>query len=112
MKKIVAFIAAAMLGITAFAQQAEEILSKMETDKAWYIACKKLKTNTNKDDPKNMEIVVAKGSYMPLSLSAKTKGITITIKDLAYGVKESDVTFDSSKYPGATIVDKRESAAK
>ena len=30
MKKIVAFIAAAMLGITAFAQQAEEILSKME----------------------------------------------------------------------------------
>ena len=214
MKKIVAFIAAAMLGITAFAQQAEEILSKMEqvmsgndadglimtfemkipilgtissktkalgdkmsmevssmgkvayswhdsaagtswtydpekntitienyspsdsskesgdaemftgvaegygvsikkeTDKAWYIACKKLKTNTNKDDPKNMEIVVAKGSYMPLSLSAKTKGITITIKDLAYGVKESDVTFDASKYPGATIVDKRESAAE
>ena len=84
-----------------------DVSIKKDTDRAWYIQCKKSKTNTNKDDPKNMEIVVAKGTYMPVSLSAKMSGVTMTMKDISYGVKEADVTFDISKFPNATVVDKR-----
>ena len=84
-----------------------DVFIKKDTDRAWYIQCKKSKTNTNKDDPKNMEIVVAKGTYMPVSLSAKMSGVTMTMKDISYGVKEADVTFDISKFPNATVVDKR-----
>ena len=78
-----------------------------ETPEAWYIRCKKSKDNTDKDDPKNMDLVVSKANYMALSLSAKVSGITITMRDLNAGVTEDQVTFDASKYPGVTIVDKR-----
>ena len=84
-----------------------DVSIRKETDKCWYIACKKSRTNPNKDDPKNMEIVVAKGTYMPVSLSAKTSGITMTMKDIDLNVTEADVTFDPSAYPGVTIEDKR-----
>ena len=81
---------------------------KKETDKVWVIECKKQKNNTNKDDPKNMQIIVAKGSYIPVSLQAKVKGITVTLRDISFGVKESDVTFDMSKVPsGVPVEDKR-----
>ena len=78
-----------------------------ETDKAWYLRCKKSRSNTNKDDPKNMDLVIAKGTYMPLSLSAKVSGITITMRDLDFNVTEKDVTFNQADYPGVKIVDKR-----
>ena len=78
-----------------------------ETDKAWYLRCKKSRTNTNKDDPKNMDLVIAKGTYMPLSLSAKVSGITITMRDLDFNVTEKDVTFNQADYPGVKIVDER-----
>jgi len=84
-----------------------DVSIKKETDDAWYIHCKKSKTNKEKDDPKNMDIVVAKGTYFPKSLSAKMSGVTLTMRDVVFGVKEEDVTFDQSKYSGATIVDKR-----
>lgn len=84
-----------------------DVSIRKETDKCWYIACKKSKTNPNKDDPKNMEIVVAKGTYMPVSLSAKTSGVTMTMKDIDFNVTEADVTFNPSAYPGVTIEDKR-----
>lgn len=81
---------------------------KKETDKLWVIECKKQKTNTNKDDPKTMQIIVEKGSFMPVSLQAKMKGVTVIMKDIAFGVNEPDVTFDLSKVPSdATIEDKR-----
>ena len=78
-----------------------------ETDKAWFLRCKKNRSNTNKDDPKNMDLVIAKGTYMPISLSAKVSGITITMRDLDFNVTEKDVTFNQADYPGVKVVDER-----
>lgn len=80
---------------------------KRQTADAWYINCKKLKTNKEKDDPKTMELVVAKDTYRPISLSATLSLVTVTIRNLNFGVTESQVTFDPSQYPGARIIDKR-----
>lgn len=84
-----------------------DVSIKKETADAWYINCKKSKSNTNKDDPKNMEIAVAKGTYHPISLSTKMEGLRLTMKDLSFGVTENQVTFDPKKYASAKVVDKR-----
>ena len=78
-----------------------------ENADSWTIKCKKNRSNTNKDDPKNMEIVVAKGTYYPMSLSAKVDMVTVTMRNLQFNVSEKDVTFNKADYPGATIIDKR-----
>ncbi|MBP5559996.1 MAG: hypothetical protein J6X71_09575 [Bacteroidales bacterium] len=78
-----------------------------ETAKAWYIRCKKSKSNKDKDAPKKMDLVVAKGSYYPLSLSASAGGLDMTMKDISFGVKEEEVTFNQADFPTAAIVDKR-----
>ena len=80
---------------------------KKETADAWYILCKKNKDNVNKEDPKNMDVVVAKGTYYPVSLSAKIDGVTMIMKDISFGVTQEQMTFDLSKYPDAKIIDKR-----
>ena len=79
-----------------------------ETSTAWTIKCKKNRFNTNKDDPKNMEIVVAKETYYPMSLSAKVDMVTVTMRNLKFNVTEQEVTFNKADYPGATIIDKRQ----
>lgn len=84
-----------------------DVSLKKETDKAWYFSCKKSRTNTKKDDPKTMEIVVEKGSYMPLSLSARLSGVTMTMRGISFGFNEDLLVFDQDQYPGATVVDKR-----
>ena len=78
-----------------------------ETAKAWELLCKKSKSNKDKDAPKKMELVVAKGTYMPVSLKTKISGIGITMRNISFGVTEKQVTFNANDYPGATIVDKR-----
>lgn len=78
-----------------------------ETEDAWYMLCKKSKTNKDKDAPKKMDLVVAKGTYMPISISAKLSGVGMTIRDISFDVTEKDVTFDPDAYPGVQIVDKR-----
>ena len=78
-----------------------------ETSTTWTIKCRKNRSNTNKDDPKNMEIVVSKGTYYPVSLSAKVNMVTVTMRDLKFHVTEKEVTFNKAEYPGATIIDKR-----
>ena len=78
-----------------------------ENATSWTIKCKKSRTNTNKDDPKNMDLVVAKDSYLPISLSTKMYGITITMRDLGFDVTDQDVTFREADYPGVQIVDER-----
>ena len=78
-----------------------------ETDTTWTIRCKKSSSNTNTDDPKTMLLVIAKGTYLPVSLSAKVGLITVTIRDLGFNVTEKQVTFDPADYPGATIIDER-----
>lgn len=78
-----------------------------ETSDSWQFLCKRSKSNPDKDAPKKMTLIVAKGTYMPISLSAKVSAITITMRDLSYGVTEEQVTFNPQNYPTATIVDKR-----
>ena len=90
-------------GITA----GYDVSISRQTADAWYIKCKKSKTNTNKDDPATMDLVVEKETYIPMSLSAKVSLVTVTIKNVKYGVNESQVTFNPANYPGAQIVDKR-----
>ena len=80
---------------------------KDETDKSWHILCKKSKDNKEKDDPKTIDITVAKGTYYPLSLTTKMDGVSLTMRDLSFNVTEKQVTFNQKDYPDAKIVDKR-----
>lgn len=80
---------------------------KKETDDAWYIVSKKLRTNKNKDDAKKMELTVSKATYLPICLRSKSLLITVSIENYALGVTEESVTFDPAAYPNAPIVDKR-----
>ena len=80
---------------------------KKETPTEWHLRCKKSRDNTKKDDPKTMNLVVAKGTYMPVSLSTKMSMVTVTLRDLSFDVTEEMVTFNPADYPTATIVDKR-----
>lgn len=84
-----------------------DVRLQKETDAAWYFRCTKSKTNTNKDDPRTMDLVVAKGTYLPISLKASMKGVTVTLRDFVVGMTEADVTFDASQYPNVKITDKR-----
>ena len=84
-----------------------DVSIKKETDTAWYIRCKKSASNTEKDDPKTMDLVVRKSNYIPISVSTKMKGVTVTLKDFAFNVTEKQVTFNQADYPGAKVVDKR-----
>ena len=78
-----------------------------ETDEAWYFKCRKSRSNKDKDDPKKMDLVVEKGTYRPLSLTAKATVATITIRDVSFGVTEEQITYDPAAYPNAKIIDKR-----
>ena len=79
-----------------------------ETATEWHIRCKKSKSNPDKDAPKRMDLVVAKGTYWPVSLTTSVTAASVTMRDISFGVTEEQVTFDPKKYPKATIVDKRQ----
>ena len=89
------------------AAEGYDVSISKETADAWYIKCRKSKTNTNKDDPKTMELVVAKGTYYPMSLSATVDLVKVTMRNLAFNVTEDQVTFNQADYPTATVIDKR-----
>ena len=78
-----------------------------ETPTEWHLRCKKSKSNPKKDDPKKMDLVVEKDTYWPVSLTASLKGVTMTIREITYGLTEEQVTFDPKSYPNAKVVDKR-----
>lgn len=84
-----------------------DVSIKKETDTAWHLLCKKSKDNKEKDDPKTMDLVVAKGTYYPVSIAAKISGVSVKIYDVAFGVADKQVTFNKADYPTAKIVDKR-----
>ena len=84
-----------------------DVRLRSETDEVWNFRCTKSKTNTNKDDPRTMDLVVAKGTYMPVSLKSTLKGVTVTLRNFAVGITEEEVTFDASKFSNAKIIDKR-----
>lgn len=85
-----------------------DVKLKKETADAWHIQCTKSKTNTNKDDPKKMDLVVAKGTYLPISHTVTIDGVKIILHDFAKGVTEEEVSFDPPRYPTAEIKDERE----
>lgn len=78
-----------------------------ENDKAWELLCKKSKANKDKDAPKKITITVSKGTYLPISLTTKMSGLTITMQDIHFGVTDKQVTFNAADFPGVTITDKR-----
>lgn len=84
-----------------------DVSIKKETADEWHIQGVKNKSNQDPEAPKKLMIVVAKGTYLPISLSAKAYGISAVMKDIKFGVSEKDVTFDPNDYPGVKIVDKR-----
>lgn len=78
-----------------------------ETADAWYITCKKSRTNTNKDDPRRMDLVISKNTYLPISIKSKLSGFTCTISHVRIGVSEDEVTFDPADFPDVPVVDER-----
>lgn len=78
-----------------------------ETDEAWYIKCKKMASNKDKDAPKSQDLAVSKATYLPLYMRTKGPFIKISIENFAIGVTEDEVTFNPAEFPNATIVDKR-----
>ena len=83
-----------------------------ETPTEWHLRCKRSKTNTDKDAPKKMDLVVEKDTYWPVSLTTSLKGVTMTIREITYGVTEEQVTFDLKAFPNAKVVDKRYATEK
>ena len=84
-----------------------DVILQKETEDAWYFLCKKSRTNKVKDDPKKMDLVVAKGTYLPILLSAKKSIVTIGFENITIGVSEESVTFNPAEFPNAKIIDKR-----
>lgn len=78
-----------------------------ETATEWHIRCKRSKSNPDKDAPKRMDLVVAKDTYWPVSLTTSVTAASLTMRDISFGVTESQVTFNEKDYPGVKIVDKR-----
>ncbi len=95
------------MGMFAGITEGYDITQQSETADAWHFLCKKSKSNTEKDAPKSMDLVVAKGNYLPISLSFKMSGISMTLRNIAFGVTEKQVTFNPADYPDAKIIDKR-----
>ena len=83
-----------------------DVSMKKETADAWHLLCKKSKGNKDEDDPKTMDLVVSKKNYYPLSLKASMSGMTMTMREISFGVTEADVTCDPSKFPGVKIIRK------
>lgn len=84
-----------------------DVKLKKETAEAWEFVCTKSKTNPNKDDPKKINLVISKTTYLPISVSVSEKGVRITMRDFVIGVNEEQIRFDPSKYQNAKIVDLR-----
>lgn len=78
-----------------------------ETATEWHIRCKRSRSNPDKDAPKRMDLVVAKGTYWPVSLSTSVTAASVTMRDISFGVTEEQVTYNPKEFPNATIVDKR-----
>lgn len=78
-----------------------------ETATEWHIRCKRSRSNPDKDAPKRMDLIVAKETYWPVSLSTSVTAASVTMRDISFGVTEEQVSFDPKEFPQATIVDNR-----
>ena len=78
-----------------------------ETATEWHIRCKRSRSNPDKGAPKRMDLVVAKETYWPVSLSTSVTAASVTMRDISFGVTEEQVTYNPKEFPQASIVDKR-----
>ena len=84
-----------------------DLVLEKETADAWYILCKKSKSNKDKDDPNKMNLAVSKATNLPIYLRMKQSVVTVSIENVGIGVSEKSVTFNPAEYPNAKIIDKR-----
>ena len=84
-----------------------DLILEKETADAWYILCKKSKSNKDKDDPAKMDLAVSKATYLPIYLRMKQSVVSVSIEKVSIGVSEKSVTFNPAEYPNAKIIDKR-----
>jgi len=84
-----------------------DLVLERETADAWYILCKKSKSNKDKDDPNKMNLAVSKATNLPIYLRMKQSVVTVSIENVGIGVSEKSVTFNPAEYPNAKIIDKR-----
>lgn len=84
-----------------------DLVLQKETAEAWYILCKKSRDNKEKDDPKKMELAVAKDTYLPIYLRTKQSLVSVSIENITLGVSEEEVTFHAEEFPDVRIEDKR-----
>ena len=84
-----------------------DLVLERETADAWYILCKKSKSNKDKDDPAKMDLAVSKATYLPIYLRMKQSVVSVSIEKVSIGVSEKSVTFNPAEYPNAKIIDKR-----
>lgn len=84
-----------------------DISIRKDLPDAWYILCRKSRNNKKKDDPKSMDLYVYKDTFLPKSMSASLSGVTMTMRDISFGITEDQVTFNPAEFPGVPIVDKR-----
>lgn len=84
-----------------------DVSLEKETNDTWYLLCKKSRKNKDKDAAKKINIAVSKGSYMPVYLHTKAKGIGMSIENIKPGVDPEVVAFSPDKFPGAKIKDQR-----
>ena len=96
------------LGLFSGLTEGYDVSIDKETATEWNLLCKKSKSNTDKDAPQKIELVIAKDTYVPVTLITKVEGIKITMYDITFGVTEEEVTFNADNYPGVTVVDKRQ----
>ena len=137
MKSIIATVAAMFLSLSLSAQTAEEIIDRMNVQLSRADAegfamdfnvkmpiigkiCSHnlirgdkvrmelaMKSNKVKDDPKKMNLTVAKGTYLPICLEQKGFLMTVSMENVTIGVTEAQVTFNADEFPGVTITDNR-----
>lgn len=84
-----------------------DLVLQKETVDTWYILCKKSRKNKDKNDPKRMELAVAKATYLPVYLRARQSLFSFSIENITPGVSEESVTFDPAGFPGVKIIDNR-----
>lgn len=84
-----------------------DLILEKETADAWYILCKKSKSNKDKDDPAKIDLAVSKATYLPIYLRMKQSVVSVSIEKVSIGVSEKSVTFNPAEYPNAKIIDKR-----
>lgn len=95
-------------GLVTGVSEGYDLSFDKKTDaKAWYIVCKKNKSNKEKDDPKRIELAISKADYSTIYMKTKAKGIGISMENFKIGVTEKDVTFNPADYPNAKIIDER-----